>query len=395
MPGLGDNIAQLMRARRQQEAAGATSAASTAGLTELHGFGSNPGALRMMAYVPPGLPPGAPLVVALHGCTQTAAGYDAGAGWSRLAARHGFAVLLPEQVRANNANTCFNWFQPADTARTGGEAESIRQAVAHMAGAHGLDPKRVFVTGLSAGGAMAAVMLAAYPEVFAGGAVIAGLPYGAAHSVPEAFEAMGGRRVHTPREWGGLVRAASPHRGPWPRVQVWQGGADHTVRPGNAEELVKQWGDVLGLSAAPDVADTVDGAAHRAWRDASGQVVLESFLVPGMGHGTPLDTGAADLDRSAGAAGPYMLDAGISSTWHMARAWGLLTAAAEARTAGQRADAPQPAQAGARSEGAKPALGGLLGGLKLPEITLPAAARTGAVGAVIDKALRSAGLLKR
>ena len=385
MPGLGDNIAQLIRARRQRDEASAAPSASTPDLTELRGFGSNPGALHMLAYAPPGLRPGAPLVVALHGCTQTAAGYDAGAGWSRLAARHGFAVLLPEQVRANNANTCFNWFQAADTARTGGEAESIRQGVAHMVAAHGLDPKRVYVTGLSAGGGMAAAMLAAYPEVFAGGGIIAGLPYGAAHSVPEAFEAMAGRRTHPAREWGDLVRAASPHRGPWPRVQVWQGDADHTVRPGNAAELVRQWKDVLGLAPSPDITDTVDGAAHEAWRDASGQVALESYIVRGMGHGTPLDVGAADLDQSMGSAGPYMLDAGISSTWHMARSWGLLTAAPEVRTAA--------AQAEARTA-AKPALGGLLGGIKLPELNLPAAARTGAVGAVIDKALRSAGLLK-
>src|ERR1700712_3848989 len=79
-------------------------------LEEVAEFGDNPGALRMLRYVPPGLPPGAPLVVVLHGCTQTASGYDRGTGWSVLAQRHGFAVLFPEQARANNHNTCFNWF---------------------------------------------------------------------------------------------------------------------------------------------------------------------------------------------------------------------------------------------------------------------------------------------
>ena len=388
MPGLGENIAQLVRNRRQREAAAGAAPAGTPGLVDVQGFGSNPGGLRMLAYVPQGLPPGAPLVVALHGCTQTAAGYDAGAGWSRMAERHGFAVLLPEQVRGNNPNTCFNWFQPADTARGSGEAESIRQGIAHMAATHNLSPERVFITGLSAGGAMAAAMLAAYPEVFAGGAIIAGLPYGAAHSMPEAFEAMGGRRHHSAREWGDLVRQASPHHGSWPRIQVWQGDADSTVRPGNAAELVKQWTDVLGLPAAPSAVDRVDGAAHQAWRDASGQVVLECFMVPGMGHGTPLHPGATDLDQSLGVPAPYMLDASISSTWHMARSWGLLTAAAQVRTGASRTDAPRAAPAEAR-----PALAGLLDGL-LPEIKLPAAARSGAVGGVIEKALRSAGLMR-
>ena len=383
MPDLGENIAQLVLNRRQREAGLGAAPAGTPGLADVQGFGSNPGGLRMLAYVPRGLPPGAPLVVALHGCTQTAAGYDAGAGWSRMAERHGFAVLLPEQVRGNNPNTCFNWFQPADTARGSGEAESIRQGIAHMIAAHSLNPARVFITGLSAGGAMAAAMLAAYPEVFAGGAIIAGLPYGAAHSMPEAFEAMGGRRHHSALEWGDMVRQASPHRGPWPCIQVWQGDADSTVRPGNAAELVKQWTDVLGLPAAASVVDQVDGAAHQAWRDASGQAVLECFMVAGMGHGTPLHPGAADLDQSLGVPAPYMLDAGISSTWHMARSWGLLTAAAQART-----EAPRAAQTAAR-----PALAGLLDGL-LPDIKLPAAARPGAVGDVIEKALRSAGLMK-
>ena len=392
MPSLGDNIAQLVRNRRQREAAAGAAPAGSLGLVDVPGFGSNPGALRMWAYTPQGLPPGAPLVVVLHGCTQTAAGYDAGAGWSRMAERHGFAVLLPEQARGNNPNTCFNWFQPADTTRGGGEAESIRQGIAHMVAVHRLDPARVFITGLSAGGGMAATMLAAYPEVFAGGAIIAGLPHGAAQSMPEAFEAMGGRRHHSAQEWGNLVRQASPHRGPWPRIQIWQGDADSTVRPGNAAELVKQWTDVMGLPVAPSRVDRVDGAAHQAWQDVSGQIVLECFMVPGMGHGTPLHPTAADLDESLGVPAPYMLDAGISSTCYMARSWGLLTAAAQVRTEAVRNEA-QPTGQAADQAGARPAFGGLLDGL-LPGIKLPAAARSAGVGEVIEKALRSAGLMK-
>ncbi len=393
MSGLGDNIAQLVRNLRQRDAAAGAASSGTLGLMNVQGFGSNPGALHMLAYVPQGLPPGAPLVVALHGCTQTAAGYDAGAGWSRMAERHGFAVLLPEQARSNNPNTCFNWFQPADTSRGGGEAESIRQGIAHMVATHRLDPARVFITGLSAGGGMAATMLAAYPEVFAGGAIIAGLPHGAANSMPEAFEAMGGRRHLSAQEWGNLVREASPHRGPWPRIQIWQGDADSTVRPGNGAELVKQWTDVKGLPAAPSLVDRVDGAARQAWRDAAGQVVLECFMVPGMGHGTPLRPGAADLDESLGVPAPYMLDAGISSTYHMARSWGLLTAPAQVRTEASQNESRRAEQPGAGQTGARPAFGGLLDGL-LPEIRLPAAARSGAVAEVIEKALRSAGLMK-
>jgi len=110
-------------------------------LTEVVRFGSNPGNLRMFAFVPDRLTPSRPLVLVLHGCTQTAAGYDAGAGWSMLAERHGFALVFAQQKRANNLRTCFNWFQPEDHARDGGEALSIRQMVAHMVERHGLNER--------------------------------------------------------------------------------------------------------------------------------------------------------------------------------------------------------------------------------------------------------------
>jgi poly(hydroxyalkanoate) depolymerase family esterase len=159
-------------------------------LREVMGFGSNPGNLRMFVYVPERLSRGAPLVVALHGCSQTADDYDYGAGWSSLADRLGFAVVYPQQQPANNPQNCFSWFSPGDIARDHGESLSIRQMVEHAIASFGLDRRRIFVTGLSAGGAMASVMLATYPEVFAGGAIIAGLPYGCARTVQQAFEAM-------------------------------------------------------------------------------------------------------------------------------------------------------------------------------------------------------------
>lgn len=115
-------------------------AARAASVVEVTGFGSNPGALRMFRYVPDGLPASQPLVVALHGCTQTAGPYGTGAGWTQLADRHGFAVLLPQQETANNGNRCFNWFQGTDTARGAGEALSIRQMVARMATDTGTAP---------------------------------------------------------------------------------------------------------------------------------------------------------------------------------------------------------------------------------------------------------------
>jgi len=122
----------------------------------------------------------------------------------------------------------------------------------------------VFVTGLSAGGAMAAVMLATYPEVFAGGAIMAGLPYGCARSVEQAFGAMFSERSVPPRALGDLVRAASSHRGPWPKVSVWHGTADPIVKPSNGEAIVAQWTDVHGLSPAPSYAESIGPHTRRA-----------------------------------------------------------------------------------------------------------------------------------
>jgi len=166
----------LAAARKKAALARGAPARRPTRLRELTGFGANPGNLRMFAYAPKDLPPKAPLVIALHGCTQTAAEYDHGTGWSSLADSLGFAVVYPQQQPANNPKNCFSWFLPDDIARGHGEARSIREMVEYAIATFAADRRKVFVTGLSAGGAMASVMLATYPEVFAGGAIIAGLP---------------------------------------------------------------------------------------------------------------------------------------------------------------------------------------------------------------------------
>jgi len=299
-------------------------------LQEIRDFGSNPGNLRMHAYVPDGVGTSPPLVVALHGCTQTADSYDHGAGWSQLADRLGFVLVFPEQQSANNPKNCFSWFLPGDTARSSGEALSIRQMVAKAVDKFNIDPRRIFVTGLSAGGAMTSVMLATYPEVFAGGAIIAGLPYGSASSVQEAFEAMLNECAPSSRALGDRVRAASRHRGPWPRISVWHGAADTVVRPSNADHIIRQWLDVQKLPERASGEEQIGRHTHRVWEDANGEPQLEAYGIAGMGHGVPLATAGAD---GYGAAGPFFLEAGINSTVRIACFWGLDSAAAGKRKA--------------------------------------------------------------
>ncbi|MEU2560379.1 PHB depolymerase family esterase [Streptomyces longispororuber] len=303
-------------------AAAATPPAPTAAVREVTGFGGNPGQLRMFRYVPDGLPAGRPVVVALHGCTQNAAGYGTGSGWTELADRWGFSLVLPQQQTANNVSACFNWFNTADTARGGGEAASVAQMVDRQLADVAGDPRRVYVTGLSAGGGMTSVMMAAYPERFAAGGVVAGLPYGCAQAAGSPWVCMSLGGGLGPRQWGDRVRAARPgYGGPWPALTVLHGTADRTVAPVNMTDLVEQWTDVHGADRTPDVADTDAGYPHRVYEGPGGAPAVETYGITGMGHGQPVDPGTGG--ERCGTAGPHLLDAGLCAAHRLGRAWGL------------------------------------------------------------------------
>ncbi|WP_249681006.1 extracellular catalytic domain type 1 short-chain-length polyhydroxyalkanoate depolymerase [Roseococcus pinisoli] len=289
-------------------------------VTELRRFGSNPGALRMFVYAPPQLVEAAPLVVVLHGCGQDAASFATHSGWIALARRQGFPLVLPEQVHANHRNRCFNWYRPGDVGQAG-ESLSIRQMIALAARRFGSDRRRIFVVGLSAGGAMAGAMLAAYPALFAGGAIVAGMPVGAASGSLMALH-----RMHRADPLGSraalinAVQAASPVRkgGRFPRISIWQGSADRTVDPANAELLAAQWSGVHGLELLP-ASDTepAPGLRRRAWRGRSGERV-EVWTLAELAHGYPIDP-VVDEGRP----GPWVVEAGVSATRRIAGFWGL------------------------------------------------------------------------
>jgi feruloyl esterase len=393
------DLADLVRRSRRLDAAGqGGEGAAASRLETIEAFGPNPGALRLRAFVPEGLPPGGPLLVALHGCTQTAAGFDRGCGWSTLAEAHGFALLMPEQRQANNANRCFHWFEPAHASRGAGETGSILAMVRHMLAAHRLDPARVGVVGLSAGGAMAGSLLATHPEVFAAGAVIAGLPHGAAAGMPQAFEAMAtGGRPRPDEAWAEAVRqAADPgHAGPWPRIAIWHGEADSTVHPANGEALVRQWTRVHAVAAAETEA-LPGGGRRRVWRGDDGAAVVEHHSLPGVAHGVPIHAGTGE--GRSGEAMPFILDVGVSAPH---RILGFL---------GMASDAPRPQRAAAAAEGGGPGRAVSIGVVTVaPDgqarigVAAEAAEPEGAAGtpsagrdpgAVIRRALAAAGLLR-
>ncbi|QND46057.1 PHB depolymerase family esterase (plasmid) [Rhizobium lusitanum] len=360
MTSLSDTIKRLA----EQQAGHFGNSGQTSRLGDLGDFGPNPGRLAAKIYVPSPQEQAPALVVVLHGCTQSAAAYDNGSGWSRLADEHGFILLFPEQRRENNANLCFNWFSPGDIRRGEGEAFSVSQMIDIVCRQHEVDPKRVFITGLSAGGAMANVMLATYPEVFAGGAIIAGLPYDVASTVPEALERMRGYDLPPAALLSAKIVEASPHEGPWPLVSIWQGTEDHTVAEANAQGLVEQWRSVHGVASSSPKSSSSEGN-HRItrWEMEDGFAPIEFHSIDGMGHGTPIDT-----QSGLGIAAPFMLDVGVSSTAHIARSWGLTP------SFGRRSH-PEAGQNDI-----------------LPE--RPKLAPADGIQAIIENALRSAGLMR-
>ncbi len=398
MPRIRETLASMQAfARRFEEIFAAEKAKTTASmdaprtsridktanarLHEMPNAGLNPGALRSHVHVPHCLADKPALVVALHGCGQTAAEFDHGTGWSTLADRHGFIVLYPEQQTANNPNACFTWFLPADTTRGKGEAQSINEMVEQTIERFGVDRQRVYVTGLSAGGAMTSVMLATYPEVFAAGAIVAGLPYGAARTVQEAFQAMFTDQRHSPRALGDRVRQASTGSTRWPRISVWHGTADAVVKPSNAEHIVDQWVDVHGLAGEPTHESRIAHHTRRVWNDATGNTLIEAFSIDGMAHGVPL--APAQDAQACGHAGPFFIDVGLCSTRHIAASWGLSAAPVETTASSQVIERVQrlvpldatPAPTGSEAnEAAQPA------------------ARTLDPAAVIEAAFKSAGL---
>ena len=325
---LAAKIAAAFPARARPDLAPPGPPARVSPLQETDFAGANPGELKMLSYAPPGLAADAALVVILHGCGQSAGDFDLAAGWSELAQKHGFALLAPQQTTANHLKGCFNWYSPGDITRGAGEAASIIAMIHAMRQAHGLDPARTFVAGLSAGGSMAGALLAAYPEEFAGGALFAALPYGAASGTIAALAAMARPSQRSAGEWGDLVRAAAPEPARRPSVSIWQGLADRTVNPANAEALAAQWTDAHGLRPGIFEADAVDGHARRVWRGADGGALVELYEIEGLGHAIPLDAEGAG-EAAVGTPGPFAADAGISAPWRIAQGWGLLGPVAE------------------------------------------------------------------
>jgi poly(hydroxyalkanoate) depolymerase family esterase len=205
-----------------------------------------------------------PLVAMLHGCEQTPDDFAAGTRMNQLADEMGFIVVYPEQGAASNVSRCWNWCQPDNQQRGDGEPSLIAGITRTVIARHGVDPKRVYVAGLSAGGAMAAIMGHTYPDLYAAVGIHSGLPYAAARDLPSALVAMRGWNAPS------IAREALP-------TIVFHGDGDTTVHPRNGEQAFTSRTVESGEECGRRYTRTIEA-------DASGKPALEHWLVHGAGH---------------------------------------------------------------------------------------------------------------
>ena len=295
--------------------------------TPVTSFGSNPGNLNCYRFVPSGMPANAPLVVVLHGCTQTALEYSTDAAWDTLAQQHKFYVVYAGQNLANNASNCFNYWEAANCYRNQGEALSIKQMTDYMKSNYSIDGSRVFVTGLSAGGAMTAVMLSVYPDVFNAGAVMSGLPYDPLVALDSVEYAMLGDISYTPQKWGNIVRQQYPgYTGSYPRLSVFQGTADAVVNPENARELVKQFTNLHSCDTVADYTNTSFNGNSlielQQYFDSTNHVAVQLYQVSNMAHGIAVYPGTCF--QQGGATDQYAFNESFYSSFWAAQFFGIL-----------------------------------------------------------------------
>jgi poly(hydroxyalkanoate) depolymerase family esterase len=233
-------------------------------------FASKAGSRPYQLYVPPNLKPGAPLLVMLHGCTQSPDDFATGTRMNELAAAKGVLVLYPEQLASANAQRCWNWFNPKDRERDQGEAGIIADMTRKVMAEFANDPARIFAAGLSAGGAQAAILGAVYPDLFAAIGVHSGLACGAANDMMSAFSAMQqGRPGH-----GGISLPAI----------LFHGDRDSTVNPRNADAVAAQLTQEGAERTGEGRAAGGLTYTRKTRQGAGGRPLLEQWTVHGAGH---------------------------------------------------------------------------------------------------------------
>ncbi|MGC4897090.1 extracellular catalytic domain type 1 short-chain-length polyhydroxyalkanoate depolymerase [Micromonospora sp. DT31] len=270
--------------------------ASAATLTEVTNFGANPSNLRMYLYVPDTVAPRPGLLVVNHYCTGSGPAMYSGTQFAALADRYGYIVVYPSVTRSSK---CFDVSSPQALRRDGGsDPVGIKSMVDHVRQRYPVDAERIFTTGTSSGAMMTNVLLGDYPDVFRAGAAFAGVPFGCFATTNGSewnSECANGQVLRTPQQWGDLVRNAYPgYTGPRPRMQLWHGTNDETLRYPNFGEEIDQWTNVHGLSQTPAYTDSPQaGWTRTRYGGTGGTAPVEAISMQGVTHNLPVDAAQA------------------------------------------------------------------------------------------------------
>jgi poly(hydroxyalkanoate) depolymerase family esterase len=299
-------------------------------LTEVTEFGNNPGNLKMFIHVPEakGNVP-KPLVVALHGCSQTAKEIARLSGWNKLADINDFIVVYPQQRITNNPSNCFNWFLDKDVNKGSGECESIFQMIRQIRSMYKIDSAKIFITGLSAGAAMSLVMMATHPEIFNSGAVFAGGAYKIARDPVAALQISIGKTKLKTGELVQLVKEQNPgYKGNYPKLLLFQGTKDPVVHPNNAKYIIRQWTGLLNCDTIPCKEENPFAGHEELTRfkycnKASKKPLLTYFEGKGIGHQLMVNPG--EKEDEGGETGLFAVDKDFHATYQTALEFGLIT----------------------------------------------------------------------
>lgn len=267
-----------------------------------------------------------PLVIALHGCNQSARELAEGSGWNELADYFGFYVLYPEQREINNFTGCFNWFLDGDIVRDKGEIGSIHEMLNYVKTTFFIDTTQVFIYGVSAGAMMAVNFLANYPNEINSGAILAGGAYKTINQPIKALSAMRNPKDTTLDEWARRLRSPNPmYKGEFPKLVVIHGTSDKVVAYKNSELLVKQWKTAFEIVAEKDSllfqSEKIPSVICRSYWNQNNEAVIRFYTIENWGHSISINPGKTP--DNGGKETKYSLDGGFFSTYQICKDWSL------------------------------------------------------------------------
>ncbi len=275
-------------------------------------FGDNPGELTASYFQPTKQTNS--LVVFLHGCVQQGETLAQQSGFVALAKQHNFTLLVPQQSKKNNVTSCFNWFSEQDSEKDQGEVLSIKNMILALKAQSKVD--RVFIAGLSAGGAMTSAMLVHYPELFTAGAVIAGLPYPCANNLAKAISCMRNGPSQSSIELASLARQGNEAVEQWPRLIVITGTKDTVVNPNNSQNLALQWSALSGNSLKSNKTLTAD-YQQTFWQNKQESVQVKLVEINEIGHGLTVNSSYKNRDVSA----DFIYESSLDSAVNIVEFW--------------------------------------------------------------------------